>query len=199
MVKEFVMGDGVEDAIEALRGLVSQYHGPSDVAAVECLAEALVKSKHKDLFAEPMIDIDQQVEMLLSDKEVLPLQMKGMIMRCDRLEKEAKEQSAEIERLRASEKLTNDAALGLAREHNEISDEIEALKAKNRKLSRLNSDMLWALKAADVMAKATDRLIELGQIDSRSIIGDARLDYGQPHEYKWETVLPPIDSKEVKG
>jgi hypothetical protein len=42
-----------------------------------------------------------------------------------------------------------------------------------------------ALIDADNLARVIDEQIRLGQLDARSPIADARLDYGTPHKYKW--------------
>lgn len=41
------------------------------------------------------------------------------------------------------------------------------------------------LKSADVMAMTIDLAIQKGKLDSRSLIGDARLEYGNPWEYEF--------------
>ena len=40
------------------------------------------------------------------------------------------------------------------------------------------------LRAADTMAKIIDGMVSAGRLDARSTLADARLDYGQPGEYR---------------
>lgn len=42
----------------------------------------------------------------------------------------------------------------------------------------------FELRAADTMARIIDDMVDDGKLSSRSPLADARLDYGQPHEYK---------------
>jgi len=41
------------------------------------------------------------------------------------------------------------------------------------------------LRDADIVMKVIDDLIKGGALDARSIIGDARLNYGDPYDYKY--------------
>ncbi len=42
-----------------------------------------------------------------------------------------------------------------------------------------------ALRNADAMARAVDKLVERGALDARSLVADARLDYGEPWKYEF--------------
>jgi hypothetical protein len=48
-------------------------------------------------------------------------------------------------------------------------------------------EMLIALQRADEMAKVIDDWTERGELNTRSALADARLNYGRPYEYKWAT------------
>lgn len=45
--------------------------------------------------------------------------------------------------------------------------------------------LLLKLRDADILAMTIDVLVERGIINSRSPIADARLNYGEPHEYEF--------------
>lgn len=47
------------------------------------------------------------------------------------------------------------------------------------------NEMEIELRAADALAKAVDDAVQSGWLNARSTIADARLNYGQPFEYKW--------------
>lgn len=49
----------------------------------------------------------------------------------------------------------------------------------------LVGEMQADLRAADYLAKVIDEQIKLGNINTRSAIADARLDYGTPYKYKY--------------
>lgn len=55
------------------------------------------------------------------------------------------------------------------------------INALNAKVSKL----LLKLRAADAMARAVDSAISCGQLNPRSMIADARLDYGEPGSYEF--------------
>jgi hypothetical protein len=45
-------------------------------------------------------------------------------------------------------------------------------------------DAFLKLRAADQMAKIIDEMVDADTLNSRSRLADARLDYGQPHQYE---------------
>lgn len=49
--------------------------------------------------------------------------------------------------------------------------------------------MFTALVAADRLAKAVDKTVDNDVLDPRSAIGDARLQFGEPHKYPWLTLF----------
>jgi len=51
-------------------------------------------------------------------------------------------------------------------------------------------ELLLKLRAADQMAKVADDWVERGQIDSRSALADARLNYGKPYTYEFSGTFP---------
>lgn len=56
------------------------------------------------------------------------------------------------------------------------------------------ADMFNLIRAADEMARVADDWIERGLITSRSALAGARLQYGEPFEYKAEEI-----KNELKG
>ena len=47
------------------------------------------------------------------------------------------------------------------------------------------SQLEMRLASADVMAMMIDVFVQRGYLNSRSLVGDARLDYGEPWNYKY--------------
>lgn len=51
--------------------------------------------------------------------------------------------------------------------------------------NKLPIDAFLKLRAADVMARIVDEMVDADKLNPRSRLADARLDYGQPHQYEF--------------
>lgn len=63
----------------------------------------------------------------------------------------------------------------------------ESLQAKLREAKAEITILTIDLMGADRMAEAIDNQIKINQLDPRSLIADARLDYSEPCSYKYLT------------
>ena len=75
----------------------------------------------------------------------------------------------------------------------ETRKRIQAIRrrsGKNPNIEFLLSELILLdlkLQNADILAMTVDVAIKRGGLDSRSLVGDARLNYGQPWEYEYAT------------
>lgn len=61
-----------------------------------------------------------------------------------------------------------------------------------------NYSLFTSLCDADRVMQEIDKTIERGVLDARSAIGDARLNFGQPHQYAWLTLLEQSRKRETQ-
>lgn len=64
---------------------------------------------------------------------------------------------------------------------------IKELEEKVKELELEKSNLTIKLMDADRVAEAIDKQVNINQLDARSLIADARLDYGEPNNYKYLT------------
>jgi len=66
-----------------------------------------------------------------------------------------------------------------------IENKVKSLEAKVKELEFEKGVLTIDLIIADKVVEAIDKQIKINQLDARSMIADARLDYGKPYEYKY--------------
>lgn len=79
----------------------------------------------------------------------------------------------------------------------QVEAERNAAQAEVRETALRLADARANLRAADALAAAVDVMIERRLIDSRSVVGDRRLDYGEPFEAERARQLAWCETREV--
>lgn len=157
---------------DTLLGISMQLSGNAERALRNAIRNAIEEYKHEAGAVaaqkerrrlEPLLqEARKDQDKLKEELRVAKSWAEGMAEKADELKEERNQWRASSER---------------------IESEYARLQSRAAKLEAALTIAAHQLESADDIAKAIDRDVRAGHLDSRSAISDARLTYGQPGEY----------------